>query len=76
MKKFFNEINLKGFDIVAILIVLLGICQGLFVVGLMVAADIAKLISSSWANSKPHWLAIIFGLAVIWITMRWKKLNC
>ena len=75
-KAFFSRIDLKGFDIVAILIALLGLCQCLIVIGLIVAIDCAKLISNFWTNHEHHWLTAIFGTAVIWIALRWKKMNC
>jgi len=74
-KEFFSRIDLKGIDIAAILIGLLGLCQFLALVGVMVATDVAKLITVFWASQDHHWFAIIFGVAVAWLAIRWKKLN-
>lgn len=61
-------------DLIAILTAALGFC--LLGVGAVVLAilEVAKLIAGMWSNSFDRWLVIAFGLAIVWIIARRKKL--
>ena len=61
-------------DLAAILIVLLGFCLLVVTVVVMAAIELAKLISSLWSVPDDRWLFAVFGLAVIWVAARWKRL--
>jgi hypothetical protein len=61
-------------DLVAVLITLLCLCLFGFLVAAMAVVQFAELISSLWSNSFDRCLIVAFGVAIVWVAARWKKL--
>lgn len=61
-------------DLAAILIALLGVCLMVATMTVMAVIELVKLISSFWASHNDRWLLLAFGLAIIWVAARWKRL--
>ena len=66
---------LRWIDIAAMVLALLGFCILAGVLAVMAVLDVARLLSNFWADSYDRWLVIVFGLAVVWVAARWKKLS-
>jgi hypothetical protein len=61
-------------DLIAIVIGLLGVCL-LGVAALVLAViELARLVTSLWADSLDRWLIATIGVAIVWVIVRWKKL--
>jgi hypothetical protein len=61
-------------DLIAVLITLLCLCLFGFLVAAMAVVQFAELISSLWSDSFDRWLIVVFGVAIVWVAARWKKL--
>lgn len=64
---------LSRIDLVAIVITLVGICLLGVAAMVMAVIELAKLISSLWAVPFNRWLILILGMAIVWVTARWKS---
>ena len=61
-------------DVMAVLIALLCACLFGFLAAALAIVQFAELISSLWSDSFDRWLIAVFGVAILWVAARWKKL--
>ena len=64
---------LNRIDLVAIVITLVGTCLLGMLAVVLAVIELTKLIANYWTNSIDRWLIIVFSLAVVWVTVRWKR---
>ena len=61
-------------DLIAILSAVLGACLLAIVAVVLMMIELAKIVASLWADSFDRWLIIALGLAIVWVSVRRKKL--
>jgi hypothetical protein len=72
--RFWRDVILSRMDFAAILITILGICVLAVTVIIMAVIEAVKLISTFCASPDAYWLLAFFGMAIIWVVARWKRL--
>ena len=67
------DLILAKIDLVAIVVTLLGISLLGMAATAFAFIELAKLVSNLWSDPLVRWLMICLALAIIWVTVRWKK---
>jgi hypothetical protein len=62
-------------DLIAILTTVLGACLLGGAAVILTVIELVKLVSSLWSNPFDRWLIMAFGLTVLWVVVRWRKLS-
>jgi hypothetical protein len=68
------DLVLGRVDLAAILTAVVGLCLLGLMAAALAAVESAKLISCLWAHPVARWPLVIFGLAIVWILTRRKRL--
>ena len=69
------EAILGSMDLAMMLAAFLGLCLIVATVAVMAVIDLARLASNLWSNHDDRWLIVFFGMVVIWVAVRRKKLR-
>ena len=67
------ELVLGRIDLIAIIVALLGMVLAGAAAVVLALIELTKLISGLCSNPLERWLLIGVALAMIWVTVRWRK---
>jgi hypothetical protein len=70
----FLDIVLGRLDLIAIVLLVVGIFALLTLVAVFAVVALADNFASVWANPYDRWLIGILTAAAVWVVARWKKL--
>ena len=60
-------------DLLAIMIAAVGLVLASVAGFVLAFIELTKLVRSLWADPVERWLIVIFAVALVWVTLRWKK---
>jgi hypothetical protein len=60
-------------DLLAIMIAAVGLVLAGAAGFVLAFIELTKLVRNFWADPVERWLVIIFAVALVWVTLRWKK---
>jgi len=62
-------------DLIALLLTVLGLAAVAVMVVVLAVIEFGRLVLSIWGNHYERWLLVFLGMAILWVGLRWKRLN-